>query len=333
MQVALLAGLLSTAVDAQLVRPVFRESTTAWRAAAAPRAQPAASPGEQARERWQRVDDIVRALNIGEGSTVADVGAGGGFFTLRLARIVGPSGRVYAVDINRDVLTKLRDRAAAEGLQNVETIQSEPDDPRLPYRSLDAALIVNAYHEMTAYELMLQRLRQALKPNGRLVLVEPMSDARRDGSREEQIRRHQIAPEFVTREARTAGFDILGLEDPFTIKPQGDEIEWLLALRPTRQRPATTPTSAGAPPTSRSAAAATAASESETAWKDPALRISLDEVKRLITADGVVILDVRDAESYKGGHIPGARLIPLEDVERRAAELRSLQKPIVTYCS
>jgi ubiquinone/menaquinone biosynthesis C-methylase UbiE len=321
------------AAHGQLFPPGPRESPSAWPASVfqrsivwqheqatarapaeretVPSPQPPASSGEQARERWQRVDDILSALKIAEGSTVADIGAGGGFFTVRLARVVGPSGRVYAVDITREVLTGLRKRVSDEGLQNVEVIHGEPDDPKLPAGSLDAALIVNAYHEMPAHEPMLAHVRKALKPQGRLVLVEPIVDARRDLSRDEQVRRHQIAPEFVTREARKVGFDIVGLEDPFTMKPDGNELEWLLVLRPSRRDAANTSTSVRVPSVPSAAAErrdTTPGSDAD--WKAPVLRISLDEFKRLLAVDGVIVVDVRDGQSYREGHIPGALSMP-----------------------
>ena len=88
-------------------------------------------------------------------SWVADVGAGDGFFTSRLSRAVGPTGRVFAVDIDRQALGKLRKRLADERLENVTVIESAPDDPKLPERVLDAALIINAYHEMREHQAIL----------------------------------------------------------------------------------------------------------------------------------------------------------------------------------
>jgi protein-L-isoaspartate O-methyltransferase len=91
---------------------------------------------EAAREKWQRVPDLVAAMRITEGARVADVGAGGGFLTVRLAAAVGPSGRVYAVDIVAAVLQKLRDRVATAGLSNVEVVEATEDDPRLAPESV-----------------------------------------------------------------------------------------------------------------------------------------------------------------------------------------------------
>src|SRR5450759_2902921 len=99
------------------------------------------------RDAWQRPDQIMDALLIGEGSVVADLGAGGGWFTLRLARRVGPNGLVYAEDIQPQMIEAIQQRLRGENLQNVRPVLGTPSDPRLP-SGLDAALIVDAYHEM-----------------------------------------------------------------------------------------------------------------------------------------------------------------------------------------
>jgi ubiquinone/menaquinone biosynthesis C-methylase UbiE len=124
------------------------------------------------RDSWQRVPDVVAALAIGEGSRVADVGAGSGYFTEHLAREVGAGGRVFAVEISERSLSQLRRLAEDENLDNIEVVPGEVDDPKLPERSLDAVLVVDAYHEMTEYEAMLSGMYRALKPGGRLVIVD-----------------------------------------------------------------------------------------------------------------------------------------------------------------
>jgi precorrin-6B methylase 2 len=185
---------------------------------------------EAARENRQRVPEIFAAMGLRRGAVVADVGAGGGFLTVRLARVVGPEGRVIAVDVNVEVIERLRTRVQQEGLTNVEVVTGEAGDPHLTASSLDSAVIVNAYHEMGEHRSMLHHLRRALKPDGRLVIVEPLSEQRRNGSRDEQTRKHEIAPAFVEHEAREAGFRILRLEDPFTA--DGAERLWLLVAVP-----------------------------------------------------------------------------------------------------
>ena len=275
---------------------------------------------EQGRDDWQKVDEIFAAMGVRPGAVVADVGAGGGYFTTRLARAVGESGRVYAVDIGADVIRRLRSRVASEGLQNVELIQSTTDDPKLPEGSLDAALIVNAYHEMSEHQAMLTKLKAALKPTGRLVIVEPISPSRRSKTRDQQTKNHEIGMDYVMQDARAAGFTQLQARDPFTKRVQGhgDE-EWLLVLAPA---PAETE-----PP------ASVQQSENED-WKSPALRITPEDFKRLPASD-VLVLDVRDPDSYRQGHLPGAVLMPLEELAKpeTAARLAAEKRRLITYCS
>jgi ubiquinone/menaquinone biosynthesis C-methylase UbiE len=117
-------------------------------------------------------DLAVAALDLRGGQTVADVGAGSGYMTVRLAKRVGPTGLVYAVDIQPEMLALLNQRLDKERLTNVKPILGLPDDPRLPPSSLDLALLVDVYHELQAPQQVLRQLRAALKPNGSLALVE-----------------------------------------------------------------------------------------------------------------------------------------------------------------
>ena len=130
---------------------------------------------EAVREKWLRVSEVFSLAGIAPGAKVADVGAGEGFLTVRLARAVGPSGRVYAVDIAPRALQVLRERAREERLDNIEVVEGAIDDPRLPRDSLDAVIILKAYHQMSAHDAMLRHIRESLKPTGRLVLVQPTS--------------------------------------------------------------------------------------------------------------------------------------------------------------
>lgn len=289
---------------------------------------------ESQRDAWQNVPKILEALGVGPGAVVADIGAGGGFFTVRLSRAVGPTGRVYAVDVSTRVVEQLRKRVADEDLSNVVVLEGSAWDPRLATATLDAALIVNSYHEMPEHQAMLTNLRQALKPGGRLVIIEPISPTRRDVPRDEQTRSHEIGAEHVQQDAREAGFRVVRLEDPFITRrgqgPEGDDEEWLLVLRPAAS-PAPAPTAAS--PSEGNRQPATGEEDAKAEWKSPALRITVEEFKQLQAKRGVFVLDVRDAESYRVGHLPGAILMPLETVEARAAELRREKKPIVTYCS
>jgi ubiquinone/menaquinone biosynthesis C-methylase UbiE len=124
------------------------------------------------RDREEDPDLAVRLLRIQRGSTVADVGAGSGNITMRLARAVGPMGKVYANDVQPGMLEILQKNVAKARLANVIPVLGAIDDPKLPADSIDLAIMVDVYHEFSEPQKMLQRLREALKPGGRLVLLE-----------------------------------------------------------------------------------------------------------------------------------------------------------------
>jgi SAM-dependent methyltransferase len=124
------------------------------------------------REAEEAPETALDALNIKKGSTVADVGAGSGYFTVRLSARVGAAGRVLATDLQPEMLDLLRTRLAERRITNVTLIQGAIDDPKLPASSIDLALLVDVYHEFSAPQAMLRRIREALKPDGRLVLLE-----------------------------------------------------------------------------------------------------------------------------------------------------------------
>jgi ubiquinone/menaquinone biosynthesis C-methylase UbiE len=117
-------------------------------------------------------DDAIRVLQIPKGAAVADIGAGSGYMTVRLAAQVGPEGRVYANDVQPQMIELLRRRLESGRILNVTLVQGTIDDPRLPASSVDLELMVDVYHELSRPQQMLRHLREALKPGGRLVLLE-----------------------------------------------------------------------------------------------------------------------------------------------------------------
>jgi len=127
------------------------------------------------RESRQREEDcrmLIEALAIRPGQVLCDMGCGSGFYTLELARRVGPRGLVYAVDVQPEMLHMLAERLAREGVRNVRPVLGTPIDPRLPPGALDLVLCVDVYHEFSHPEAMLERIRASLKPDGLLVLAE-----------------------------------------------------------------------------------------------------------------------------------------------------------------
>ncbi|HWC97089.1 MAG TPA: class I SAM-dependent methyltransferase [Candidatus Sulfopaludibacter sp.] len=124
------------------------------------------------RESEERPDEALKAIGIAKGSSVADIGAGSGYMTLRMARLVGPSGKVFAVDIQQRMLELLGENLKKQKVANVEPVLGQIDDPKLPAASVDLVLLVDVYHEFSEPQKMLRHIREALKPDGRLVLLE-----------------------------------------------------------------------------------------------------------------------------------------------------------------
>lgn len=124
------------------------------------------------RDGWQEPDRVIAALGLAPGQRVADLGAGTGYFTARLARAVGDSGRVYAVDVDADVLEGLAERMADEGVSNVETVVAPYDDAGIPDASVDLVFTVNTYHHFQERPAYFRKLKRVLKPGGRVAIIE-----------------------------------------------------------------------------------------------------------------------------------------------------------------
>jgi ubiquinone/menaquinone biosynthesis C-methylase UbiE len=128
-------------------------------------------------ERPEREDEeapskALDALQLKAGMAVADIGAGSGYYSSRMAKRVGPTGHVYATDIQPGMIALLERRIKSEGLANVTTVLGGMDDPKLAPASIDLAIMVDVYHELQEPQIFLQRLKGAFKPGGRLVLLE-----------------------------------------------------------------------------------------------------------------------------------------------------------------
>ena len=185
------------------------------------------------RDKTEKVSDVLAALEATPGKMIADVGAGEGFYTVRIARAVAPTGRVTAVDVDEKVLDALRKKVASDQIHNVDVVLGAFDDPKLAPEAFDAVLVYNTYHEMTDHEPMRRAMFAALKPGGRLVVAEAIHDNIRSAPREAQVKDHEIAPEYVAEELTETGFqvietrpDFLPFRDP---KHQGGF--WLMIAR------------------------------------------------------------------------------------------------------
>ena len=138
--------------------------------------------GEKERDAAGEPRQLVRLLGIKRGMTVADIGAGSGYYVVRLAPIVGPNGRIIAEDVVPEYLRGLRNRVRALGLQNVTIRLGEPHDPRLPAHSLDAAIMVHMYHEIAQPYGLLYNLAPALKPGARVGIVDAIGPTSKHGT-------------------------------------------------------------------------------------------------------------------------------------------------------
>jgi predicted methyltransferase len=162
------------------------------------------------RDAWQKPEQIMDTLAIADGAAVADIGAGAGWFTIRLARRVGPNGIVYAQDVQRPMLEAIRRRVAREGLQNVQTRLGEGSSPNLPSRALDAVLVVDTYPEVEDRVTFLRNLAAALKPTGRIGIVNYTPGGGGPGPAPNEGVRVDAAT--VEADARAAGLRVLGRE-------------------------------------------------------------------------------------------------------------------------
>ncbi len=156
------------------------------------------------REREERCSLVLEQLGVRTGMTVCDMGCGNGFYSLKLARLVGPNGRVFAVDIQPQMLFMLRARAEEDGIENITPLLASVHDPRLPRASTDLILLVDVYHELSHPERVLGALRRALKPKGLVVLVEY-----RDEDPKVPIRPlHKMSKRQIIRELDANGFKL-----------------------------------------------------------------------------------------------------------------------------
>lgn len=158
------------------------------------------------REAWQKPDQVMDALRVAEGSAVADLGAGGGWFTIRLARRVGPNGVVYAEDIQRLMIEAIERRVQREGLTNVRAVLGDGTDPRLPTGGLDAVMIVDAFHEIPAEERVafLKNVGRTLKPTGLIGIIDYREGEGGPGPGPEE----RVAPGVIIETARAAGLTL-----------------------------------------------------------------------------------------------------------------------------
>jgi ubiquinone/menaquinone biosynthesis C-methylase UbiE len=176
---------------------------------------------DPARDAWQKPDAVVAALGLQPGQVACDVGAGPGYFTLRLGQAVGDRGRVYAVDVEPKILDALREKLAASGLRNVTPVLGLADDPLLPAAACDVILIVDTYHHFPERTAYLGRLTRALRPGGRIANVDFHKRETPVGPPLD----HRLAREVFLAEAQAAGL-VVAAEPTFL------PYQYFIVLRP-----------------------------------------------------------------------------------------------------
>jgi SAM-dependent methyltransferase len=169
------------------------------------------------RDERLHIDRVMEILTIAPGKTVADIGAGSGWFTIRAAKRVTSTGTVYAVDINPEALQYISQRAQKEQLHNVKTVPGKPDNAELPAGSVDVVLLLKTYHEIAEPVALLRNLRTSLRPGARVGIID------RDGNGED----HGIHKDVVLREADQAGYRLVEEHDNLV---KGDKMDYFLVL-------------------------------------------------------------------------------------------------------
>ena len=166
----------------------------------------------KARDKWMKVAQILEMADIQLGNNVADIGCHQGYMSIRVADFIGETGKVYSVDVREDRLNKLNDIASERGIKNIQTILGDYDDPKLEENSIDVVLIIDAYHEMNDYKQILFHVKKALKPDGRILILEKLKRQKIGKSRNEQTQGHTIAPKYVENELKEVGFEVIAIE-------------------------------------------------------------------------------------------------------------------------
>ncbi|MCL4799264.1 MAG: methyltransferase domain-containing protein [Burkholderiales bacterium] len=161
---------------------------------------------DPARDEWQKPHQVIRALDLAPEARIADIGAGTGYFSVRLAHMT-PKGRVYAVDVEPDMVKYLADRAEREKLANLQAVQASPGDPRLP-EPVDRVLLVDVYHHIGERTRYFEKLREYLKPDARVAIVDFRKDSPIGPPASERLSQEQVVAEM-----EQAGYSLAATED------------------------------------------------------------------------------------------------------------------------
>ncbi|HTE32561.1 MAG TPA: class I SAM-dependent methyltransferase [Chryseolinea sp.] len=212
----LILNLLSLSVGAQDEwKNIYRES--AWKE----------------RDEWQRPSDLIKLLAVKPGYNVADIGCHEGYMTIKLASAVTGNGKVYGVDVKEPALTLLKKHLEERAIANVTLIKGDYDDPKLPANTLDGVIILDTYHEMDDHDKMLLKIKEALKPGGRLLICDPIAEERRKLSRQTQEKSHELGIAYALEDLSKAGYKVLYQKDPYVDRKavKGDMMWVIVAVK------------------------------------------------------------------------------------------------------
>ena len=185
------------------------------------------------RDTWQKPAELIKQLNIKEGAQVSDIGCHEGYMTIKLSKVVGTKGKVFAVEVDQSKLDKLKNHLAERKINNVTLVKDDYDNPKLPVNLLDAVIILDTYHEMDDHDKILQHILTSLKTGGRLVICEPIADERKSKSRADQEKRHELSINFALDDLKKAGFKVIFKNENFAdrTKVKGDMMWMLTAVK------------------------------------------------------------------------------------------------------
>jgi ubiquinone/menaquinone biosynthesis C-methylase UbiE len=171
----------------------------------------------EGRDQRLHIQQVMDALDITPGKSVADIGAGSGWFTVRAAKRVTASGTVYAADINPDAIKYIDERLAKDGIHNVKTILNKPDDPQLPASSIDAVLLLKTYHEVADPVALMRNIRPVLRKGARVGII----DRNGNGAN------HGVQKSVVMQEMQQAGYELKDEQDSLV---KDDDMDYFLVF-------------------------------------------------------------------------------------------------------
>lgn len=185
------------------------------------------------RDKWQKPIELIELLKIKKNSVVADIGSHEGYMTYKLSKIVGDSGRVYAVENRIHLVGLMQLKTKEKGITNIRPVFAPKDNLGLPSDSLDAVMILDTYHEVINYDVLLKNVKNGLVKEGLLLICEPIADERKKSNRTLQAKKHEISIEYVLQDLDKAGFKVLIKKENFIDreKIKGDKMWVIVAAK------------------------------------------------------------------------------------------------------